>query len=130
MDFLNKFKAIWKPNEILLDDISGSTSQPLDEAPIDEDTIIAQKLCDHLNMITDFKKRIESIDYLSEQAKKNFTDISYSTTDEYLVNAITSVGGIDGTVDFALIQHVIDLMLEWYNMTAADSLTAAYRGEF
>ncbi len=49
-------------------------NQTLSEAPIDEDTIIAQKLCDHLNMITDFKKRIESIDYLSEQAKKNFTE--------------------------------------------------------
>lgn len=130
MDFLKKFKSIWKPNDILLDEVSGSTSQPLNEAPIDEDTIIAQKLCDHLNMITDFKKRIESLDYLSEQSKKNFTDISYTTTDEYLVNAITTIGGADGTVDFALIQDVIDIMLEWYTVTAADSLTAAYRGEF
>lgn len=130
MDLLKRFKAIWKPNEILLDDVVSENTKLTSEAPLDEEAILAQKLCDHLNMIMDFKDRIESIDYLSDQARKNFTEISYTTTDEYLVNAINTVGGKDGTVDFALMQEVIKIMLEWYNVTAADSLTAAHRGEF
>lgn len=129
MDLLNKFKATWNPKEILDDYISGENRQLLDEAPISDGQILAQKLCDHLNQIKDFNDRIESLDYLSSQALSNFDNLSYSTDDQSLCNAIISVGGKDNTVDFELIKNVINIMFEWYNLTAANSITADIKGE-
>lgn len=129
MDLLNKFKATWNPKEILDDYISGENRQLLDEAPISDGQILAQKLCDHLNQIKDFNDRIESLDYLSSQALSNFDNLSYSTDDQSLYNAIISVGGKDNTVDFELIKNVINIMFEWYNLTAANSITADIKGE-
>jgi hypothetical protein len=127
LDFLTKFKQKWKPANILNDDVSGNVvEQSVNDI---QDQTIAQALCDHLNLIADFNDRLDSLNYLSDQAKSNFKDISYTTAEESLVNSITVLGGKDGTVDFALIQDCVNLMLEWYTVTAADSLTASYVGK-
>lgn len=127
LDLLSKLKFKWTPLDILPDSVSGEqqAARPIEE---EDEEIIAQKLCDHLNMIMDFKDRIESIDYLAAQSLKNFENISYSTVDQNLINAIIDVGGKEGVVDFDLIKNVIEIMLVWYTSTAADSITAAHRG--
>ena len=110
-DFLNKFKSTWKPNEILDDAISGNIGQ-LDEKPLDDTDEVAQRLCDHLNQIMDFKDRLGALDYLSEQSLKNFGNLAYSTEEPGMINSIISLGGKDNTVDFELIKHVVDVMFE------------------
>lgn len=127
-DFLNKFKATWKPNEILDDAISGNIGQ-LDEKPLDDTDEVAQRLCDHLNQIMDFKDRLGALDYLSEQSLKNFGNLAYSTEEPGMINSIISLGGKDNTVDFELIKHVVDVMFEWYNLTAANAITSDFKGE-
>lgn len=127
-DFINKFKIKWNPNEILSSEVAGNLVQePVQDL---ESQQIAQTLCDHLNTIMDYQDRLASLNYLADTARSNFDDLVYTTSEEQLVNAIIQLGGKDGTVDFALIQKVINLMLEWYTVTAADSLTAKYRGMF
>lgn len=127
-DFLNKFKATWKPNEILDDAISGNIGQ-LDEKPLDDTDEVAQRLCDHLNQIMDFRDRLGALDYLSEQSLKNFGNLAYSTEEPGMINSIISLGGKDNTVDFELIKHVVDVMFEWYNLTAANAITSDFKGE-
>lgn len=127
-DFLNKFKATWKPNEILDDAISGNIGQ-LDEKPLDDTDEVAQRLCDHLNQIMDFRDRLDALDYLSEQSLKNFGNLAYSTEEPGMINSIISLGGKDNTVDFELIKHVVDVMFEWYNLTAANAITSDFKGE-
>ena len=127
-DFLNKFKSTWKPNEILDDAISGNIGQ-LDEKPLDDTDEVAQRLCDHLNQIMDFKDRLGALDYLSEQSLKNFGNLAYSTEEPGMINSIISLGGKDNTVDFELIKHVVDVMFEWYNLTAANAITSDFKGE-
>lgn len=129
MDLLQKFKLLWQPNEIVSDEISGKADQKILDSEPDEALEGAQRVADHLNMIMDYQDRVESIEYLATQARKNFTNLSFQANDEYVYNAVTSLGGQDGVVDFSLIQEVIEILLDSYNQTAAEALTASFRGE-
>lgn len=127
-DFLDKFKSIWTPAKILSAQVSGIELPQISEADA-EDVAVAEAFADHLNTILDYKDRIDAFNFLSDQAKSNFTDVSYTTADESLVNAIIQIGGKDGTVDFQLACDAVNLVLEWIELTAADSISASYLGK-
>lgn len=126
-DLLDKFKFSWTPDRIMSSEEIGT--EPLVDAQYEEDVKIAQALADHLNLIDDFKNRYEALDYLANQAKANFGNITYTTTDENLINSIIIIGGKDGIVDFNLILDAIDLVIQWIDVTAADGISAAYNGK-
>ena len=128
-NFLDKFKAVWTPAHIMANEIAGipTTDNPPDKI---EDYEIAQTLADHLNLILDYKDRLDAFDFLANQAKSNFVDVSYIADSDNLINAINKIGGKDGIVDFALAQEAMSLVLEWMELTAADSIAASYDGKF
>ena len=121
-DFLDKFKSIWTPDKILnepdvtLIEDSGSVN-------LASDLELAQTLCDHLNEMQEWKNRIESLDWLASQARQNFDNIAFTTIDESLINSIIKIGGSDGTVDFQLAKTSMELLFDWYDITAMKSLT-------
>lgn len=121
-DFLNKFKKEWNPENILTDN-SPDISFVSDNLTDHEELALAQRLADHLNEIIDYKNRLDSIDYLSNQAKSNFDNITYVASDESMVNAISAIGGSNGTVDFFLVCDAIRLVLEFIDQTALEALT-------
>jgi hypothetical protein len=127
-DFLDKFKSVWKPLDIMTPEFSGLEHNVPDPAD-DEDEIIAQALADHLNVLQDFYDRFDALDYLGKQARRNFDNISYSTTSESLINDILAVGGSGQSVDFFLIQDCLTLIFQWIESAAADSITADLRGK-
>jgi hypothetical protein len=128
-DLLDKFKSVWTPAQILTNEISG-VMEPQDSQSDIDDLAIAEALVNHLNTILDYKDRMASLEYLSNQAMANFDNITYTTTSESLVNSIAMIGGQDGIVDFQLARTAIELVLEWIDLQAADSVAASYNGKF
>lgn len=122
-DFLEKLKLKWRPEEIQ-NDASVVEKNDFTSDLNDNDDIVAQALCDHLNEIQKWKDRLDSIDFLANQARKEFDDIKYSTTNESLMNAIISVDkGYKDTVDFQLAHKSMELLLEWYDVMALRTVT-------
>ena len=121
-DFLKNFKKDWIPAEVLTDNTVDPAfiSNNLDDT---EERALAQRLADHLNTINEYTNRIDAIDYLANAAKSNFDNLTYTTMDTSLINAIIMIGGKDGTVDFFLAEDAVRLVLEWIDKTALEAIT-------
>jgi hypothetical protein len=122
-DFLKNFKFEWNPDRIISDPLPDTLVSPVYNQEDRDELEVAQALCDHLNEIIDWKDRIDAIDYLSAEAKNNFSNLTYTTAEEGIVNAIISIGGKDGTIDFNLAQTAMNMILDWHDITALDSIT-------
>lgn len=122
-DFLRKFKKEWTPDEILTDNTAIVDINASSNLTDIEDVQLAERLANQLNTIIDYQERMDALNYLAKQARANFDNITYTTIDDGLINAIITIGGTDGTVDFLLAEEAVRLVIEWIEKTSLESLT-------
>jgi hypothetical protein len=124
MDF-SKPNIKFTPLEVEVDNITkalGIQSATQESDEIDE---TANKLMDHLAIIQDYNNRIDSINWLIDNAKKLAGNLVYSTDDQNIINAINDLGGTGNSVDLRLFEKAVDQVIEGYKQQALISLTGA-----
>ena len=124
MEFV-KPNISYKPIEVDVENIASAEkiSQQLSiSSDIDE---TANTLMDHLAIIQDFNNRIDSIEWLIDNAKKLAGNLKYVTTDQGIIKAIKDLGGDGNYVDIRLFELSIDMVIEGYKQQALISLTGA-----
>lgn len=90
-------------------------------------TSIANKLMDHLAIIQAYQDRIEAIDFLIENGRSLAGNPVYTTNDPSLQMSIAAIGGKDNSVDLALFEKAVDIVIQGYQDTALMSFTGVMR---
>lgn len=124
IDFIGKllFKRI--PDTIQNDEPQLlANSDMAKSSPDVENIVVAQALVSHLNEILDWKDRVDSINYLANEAAKAAGNITYTTSEDQMMAAITAIGGSNGVVDFELAKTAMALVFDMYDLMALSSLT-------
>jgi len=121
MDFV-KPNIQFTPLEVEVANINKSTYENT-TSPVGDIDEIANKLMDHLALIQDYNNRIDSIDWLINNAKKMAGNLRYTTNDQGLLAAIADIGGDSNYVDLALFEKAVDTVIESYKHQALVSLT-------
>jgi hypothetical protein len=98
---------------------SNSNSPDIDAA----NEIIADKLLNHLSLISDFRDRLSAIDYLIDGASKLAGNPSYITNDKSIIRDISILGGNSNIVDFELFKKAVDIVTNGYKQMALIGLT-------
>lgn len=119
MPTFNGINLKHSPLPISNDQIEAIANAPTKE---NEDIAIAEKLIQHLNLIKEYKDRIEAINYLSANAAKLAGNPVYSTSNDKLISAIADMGGTGNRIDFLLFQQVVDIVIDGYKNMALNSL--------
>jgi hypothetical protein len=120
---MNQFKGIdlqYTPLPISNDHIDSLANAPTTEQ---EDVAIVDKLVRHLNIIREYKDRLDAIDYLSANAVKLSGNPVYTTSNEKLISNIKDLGGSGNSVDFLLFQQAVDIVIEGYKDMALTTIT-------
>jgi len=124
MDFV-KPNIQFTPLEVEVENFTKALGTESSSEEIDDINETANKLMDHLALIQDYNNKIDSIDWLINNAKKMAGNLRYTATDPALINAIRELGGDGNYVDLTLFEKAIDTVIEGYNQQALVSLTGA-----
>lgn len=120
MSAFNKHILEHVPEYIHNDDVqqlAGSATQ------VDNDIEVVQRLLQHLELIEEFKDKVDAVDYLSKNAEQLAGNPVFETNDEDILNAIASLGHTGNEVDFALFKECTEIILEGYRQMAIVSFT-------
>lgn len=89
----------------------------------EESTKVVDRLLEHLAVIEEYNKRLETIDYLANNAEALIKkELSYSTTDEDILTAIASYGVNSNNVNFNLFKKAVEDILESYENMVVTTL--------
>jgi hypothetical protein len=103
-------------NETLTDENSDIYTTIKSSDIVKEESIkVANRLLEHLKVIDEYNKRLDTIDYLINNAESLIQkELSYSTEDEDILEAIRSYGGTNNIVTFDMFKQSVDDILESY----------------
>jgi len=118
----DRINVEFQPAKIRVDKIGKNTNLSNEELG---EIKIASKLVRHLNMIQEYKDRIDAIDYMIGTAKEKAGNPEFSTENQKVKVAIQNMSGIKdlNVVDFELFEKSIDILLEAYEEQALVSVT-------
>lgn len=83
------------------------------------------KLIMHARIIKEWRDRIESIQYMQDNAAKLAGNPIFITTESDVARAVEVLGGKNGTIDFDMFKKSIDIVLEGYKQMALVAITGA-----
>lgn len=115
----------YKPKEILnekTNSLYSSTSRVSSDIVQEESLKVADRLIEHLSLIKEYQERLNTIDYLSDNASNLAQGLSYSTDDEDIKSAIIAYGETGNVVTFAMFKKAINDIIENYNNVVITSL--------
>jgi hypothetical protein len=123
-----RHKIKYIPKEITGVDISAIEAQngtSQEEDSLNDDINIVKKLLDHLKLISDYRDKLDAVDFLINNAENLAGNLRYEVTDPSIASAVKELGG-DGTyVDFDIFKIAVKEMIEFYDETALLQLTGA-----
>jgi len=121
MSIFERKDISYKPAKIQNDNISETDSQGslVSKDIVEKESIkVAERIVDHLKVIEEYNKRLETVDYLITNADKLVDELSYSTDRDDIIQAIKAYGGTGNTVTFSMFKQAVDDIIENYvNMT-------------
>lgn len=96
-----------------------------DAQSLDDSITIAEKMIKHLDMVQEFRDRIEATDYLIDNAEKLSGNLKYSVNDESIQRAVIAMGGDGSFVDFNIFKTAVKTLIQAYEEIALIELTGA-----
>lgn len=96
------------------------------DVSVDDANAVADKLLSHLAIIKDYYDRLDSIDYLCDNAEKMAKNPTYKTNDNEIIESISALGGSYGVVDFELFKKSIDIIIQSFENMAVGSLSGVF----
>jgi len=120
MDDFNRIEIGFKPGKIDRKDVVNNDAST---KSIENSTVIATKLLDHLAIIKDFRDKIDAVDYLIENAEKLSGNIRFDVSEKDIQRAIKSIGYSGNYIDFNVFKEAVTLLVQAYGEVALIELT-------
>ena len=123
MSVLDKNDIEYTPKKIYNDNIidNSSSSVSSNEVQLESEKVV-QRLLDHVATINEYNDRLDSIDYLINNANTLAGNLIYTTTDQTILDAIATIDTVKNYVDFELFKKCIELILNNYDSMTVDAL--------
>ena len=118
-------EVTYKPKEVLNGDVKSFYTSGTNATitKVEEESLkIADRLLEHLSLIKKYQDRLDTIDYLSDNASTLSNDLSYTTEDEDIKSAIIAYGYTGNTVTFEMFKKAIDDIINNYQSMTIDAL--------
>lgn len=117
----------YKPKEILNDNVNTSgfykdTNSTKNTVVEEESLKVADRLLEHLKLIKQYQKRLDTLDYLINNAASLTGELSYTTNDDDIKNAITAYGYTGNVVTFEMFKRAISDIIDNYNNMVINSI--------
>ena len=92
------------------------------------DKEIIDKLSQHLQILKDYEDRLESIQWLLNNASNLSNSLKFETNDDSVKSAIISFGRQGNVVDFELFKEAIEIYIQGIKESTLMSLTGVKNG--
>lgn len=117
----------YKPKEILNDNVNTpgfykDTNSTKNTVVEEESLKVADRLLEHLKLIKQYQKRLDTLDYLIDNASSLTGELSYTTDDDDIKNAITAYGYTGNVVTFEMFKRAVSDIIDNYNNMVINSI--------
>lgn len=119
-DLLKRPEINHRPQEIVSGDVVET-----DVGALEQDLEVASRLLQHLQVIQEYKDRVDAVDYLADNAEKLAKGISFDTENKDIIAGIKQLGFDGKTVTFEMFKVAIADVIEGYEQLALVSMTGA-----
>lgn len=84
---------------------------------------IAEKLRRHMELVRDFRDKIEAVEFLIESARNKAGNLKFLTNDPVVLTAIENLGFSGNEVDFKMFREAVAILVKQVEEQALISLT-------